>query len=156
MEVQKKAEDEEQETYFAIFIDEMPLSFFEEEDYEDLLASWQSKYPKVYLFMSISPSGRDLAKLVEVDFHNKDKIFARKLLTRHRNSFLLSSFLIHLTYYYNNMKQIDSRYQCLSPIQDFPLDPSKLPDGEITLWYHQIEDVSDIEILQFLHENYQI
>ena len=149
---QKKAE--EQKKCFAIFIDEMPLYFFENQDYEDLLISWNTTYPRVFLFLSISPSGRYLYDPIEVIFKRQDKIFARQLLTRHRNSFLLSSFLIHLTYSYNKLEQTSFRFQCLSPINDAPLDASKLPHGEITLWYHQSKDISDIEILQFLYSTY--
>lgn len=73
----------EDEKYFAIFIDEMPLSFFEKQDYEDILISWQSYYPQIYLFLSISPSGRYLKEPVEVNFRHSDKVFATQLLTRH-------------------------------------------------------------------------
>ena len=37
---------------------------------------------------------------------------------------------------------------------DVPLDPSKLPDGDITLWYNKSKDISDIDILEFLHKTY--
>ena len=35
-----------------------------------------------------------------------------------------------------------------------PLDSSNLPDGDITLWYHQSDAITDIEILQFLCSTY--
>ena len=104
--------------------------------------------------MAISPSGKNLTKSIDVKFDDDDKIFCKQLRSRHRNSFLLSNFLIHLTYNYNKLKQNNSRFQCLSPTQDVPLDASNLPEGEVTLWYHQSEDISDIEILKFLHSTY--
>ena len=153
MKLQKKAEQHKK--HFAVFIDEMPLSFFEGQDYEDLLVTWQIKYPQVYLFLAISPSGRALVQPVELIFQCKEKVYAKQLLTRHRNSFLLSTFLIHLTYNYIRMKPSGSNtFQCLSPEMDVALDPSMLPKGEITLWYNKSENISDLEILQFLHKTY--
>ena len=107
--------------------------------------------------MAISPSGRNLTMPIEIKFGDgESKIFCKQLRSRHRNSFLLSNFLIHLTYNYNKLKQTESNFQCLSPIQDVPLDDSNLPDGEITLWYNQSDDIADIEILQFLHSTYML
>ena len=151
--IQEKAE--QCKTMFAILIDEMPPSFFENcVEYEEFFDYLQNEYPLVHVFMAISPSGRNLSRPIEMEFKDDNKIFAKQLRTRHRNSFLLSNFLIHLTYDYNKLKQAQSTFQCLSPVQDVPLDASDLPDGEITLWYHQSGDVTDIEILKFLHDTY--
>ena len=151
--IHEKAEQDKK--IFAILIDEMPPSFFETcAEYEEFFQHLQNEYPLVYIFMAISPSGRNLTQPIKVKFKDDRKIFAKQLRTRHRNSFLLSNFLIHLTYSYNKLKQAEVKFQCLSPNQDVPLDASNLPDGEITLWYHQSEDISDIEILKFLHDTY--
>ena len=148
-------EAEQTKKTFAVFIDEMPPMFFETcPEYQEFFQELQDKYPLIHVFMAISPSGRDLTKPINVMFENNDKIFAKQLRTRHRNSFLLSSFLIHVTYIYNRMNQSESKFQCLSPAMDVVLNPSTLPSGDITLWYNKSEDISDIEILQFLHETY--
>ena len=152
MKLQNKAEQHKK--HFAVFIDEMPLAFFEGQDYEDLLVSWQNKYPQVYLFLSISPSGRALVLPVELIFQRQDKIYSKQLLTRHRNSFLLSTFLIHYISYIRMKQHSESGFQCLSPEMDVPLDQSVLPKGDITLWYNKSEDISDVDILQFLHKTY--
>ena len=132
---------------FAVFIDEMPPSFFEEfPQYEIFFKSLHEKYSMVYVFMAISPSGRNLTMPIEIKFGDgESKIFCKQLRSRHRNSFLLSNFLIHLTYNYNKLKQTESNFQCLSPIQDVPLDDSNLPDGEITLWYNQSDDIAELK-----------
>ena len=152
--IQKKAEGTNKR--FAVFIDEMPPSFFEEcPEYEQFFQSLHVNCPLVHVFMAIGPSGKNLNQPIYVKLDNDDnKIFFKQLRSRHRNSFLLSTFLIHLTYYYNKLKQTNSKFQCLSPSRDLPLDASNLPDGEVTLWYHQSEDISDIEILQFIHSTY--
>ena len=138
---------------FVIFIDEMSPSIFEH-SLEDKLQHIQAESTLVYVLLAISPSGRNLTKAIEIKFSNDDKMFIRQLRSRHRNSLLLSSFLVHLTYNYNKIKQSDIGFQCLSPSKDLPLDPFKLPDGEVTLWYHQSGDISDVEILQFLESTY--
>ena len=151
--VQKRAEQENK--YIALFIDEMPLSFFEEcKEYNGFFQYLHAKYPLVHVFMAISPSGRNLAEPIDIQLEDNDKIFAKQLRSRHRNSILLSSLLIHLTYYYNKLKQNDTKFKCLSPSKDIQLDPSKLPDGQVTLWYHQSSDISDLEILEFLDSTY--
>ena len=154
MAIQKKAEQSKK--YFAILIDEVPLLFFGNcKNHQEFLKNLQERYPLVHVFIAISPSGRNLANPIDIMFlNNNEKIFAKQLRTRHRNSFLLSNFLIHLTYNYNKVHQTEYNFQCLSPTEDLPLDTSNLPDGEVTLWYHQNEDISDIEILQFLHTTY--
>ena len=132
----------------------MPPSYFEDYPiYEKVFQFLQNDNPLVHVFMAISPSGRNLTTPIEIKFSNNE-IFSKQLRTRHRNSFLLSSFLIHLTYNYNKMKQHESTYQCLSPKMDVTLVPSMLPEGEITLWYNKSENISDIEILQFLYKTY--
>ena len=150
---QKKAEQENK--IIAIFIDEMPPSFFEEcPKYEEFFLHLQAECPLVHVLLAISPSGRNMTKSIVINFKHTGKIFVKQLRSRHRNSSLLSSFLIHMTYNYNKLKQSAGEYQCLSPSNDVQLDPSKLPDGEVTLWYHQSEDISDIEVLQFLDSTY--
>ena len=139
---------------FAIFIDELPPSFFEIcPDYQRLFSDLQAKCPLVHVFLAISPSGRNLSQPIAIQFED-DKVFAKQLRTRHRNSFLLSCFLIHITYNYNRMNQSGSKFQCLSPAMDVALDPSVLPEGDITLWYNKTENITDVEILQFLHKTY--
>ena len=151
--VQIRAEKDEK--CIAMLIDEMPLSFFEEcQEYKEFFHHLQVEYPLVYVFMAISPSGRNISKPINIQFESNDKVFAKQLRSRHRNSLLLSSLLIHLTYYYNKLKQPDTKFKCLSPSNDIELDPSKLPDGHVTLWYHQSSDTSDVEILEFLESTY--
>ena len=127
--LQEKAEETNKE--FAVFIDEMPPSFFEENpDNKSFFKALHDEYHSVHVFMAISPSGKNLTKAIDVKFGDGDnKIFCRQLRSRHRNSFLLSNFLVHLTYKYNKLKQTDSKFQCLSPVHDVPLDASNLPDG---------------------------
>ena len=150
--IQKRAEQEKK--IYAVFIDEMPPSFFEScPQYEKYFEALLADCTLVHVFMAISPSGRNLTNPIDVKFFG-NQIFAKQLRTRHCNSFLLSTFLIHLTYKYNKLKQNDAHFQCLSPVNDVTLDESMLPSGEITLWYHQSQDISDIEILQFLHSTY--
>ena len=144
-----------QPKHVALFIDEMPPSFFESNpDYEKIFADLHNAFPLVYVFMAISPSGKDLTKALDIKFDAKGKIFAKQLRSRHRNSFLLASFLIHLTYYYNELNRSDSTFKCLIPNQDLQLEPSNLPAGEVTLWYHQSEDISEVEILEFVKSTY--
>ena len=132
----------------------MPPLFFEKcHHYEKFFQSLLSECTLVYVFMAISPSGNNLTKPIDVKFQ-QNHIFAKQLRTRHRNSFLLSCFLIHLTYKYKKMKQTNTTFQCLSPSMDVVLDPSVLPDGEITLWYNKSDNISDVRILQFLQETY--
>ena len=150
--IQKKAE-KLKKTY-AVLIDEIPPSFLEAcPDYEQFLHSLQSECPLVHVFLAFSPSGSNLDWPIAINFED-DKIFAKQLRTRHRNSFLLSTFLIHVTYNYNETKQSDSKYQCLSPELDAVLDPFILPEGDVTLWYNKSDNIPDVEILQFLHKTY--
>lgn len=150
---QKRAENSNKK--FAVLIDEMPPSFFEEcPEYEKFFKYLHDKYPLVHIFMAVSPSGKNLTMPIQVKFDDDNEIFCKQLRSRHRNSFLLSNFLIHLAYDYNKSKETNSKFQCLSPIQDLLLEATNLPDGEVTLWYHQSEDISDIEILQFIYSTY--
>ena len=151
--IQEKADQTKK--IFAILIDEMPPSFFECcPEYQEFFQFLQDKYPLVHIFMAISPSGKNLTKPIKIMFDSNSKIFAKQLTTRHRNSFLLSTFLIHLTYIYNRAKQSGSKFQCLSPEMDVALDPKVLPEGDITLWYNKSENISDVEILTFLQKTY--
>ena len=173
--LQNKAEIEDK--YYAVFIDEMPPEFFEEcPDYEEFLEDLQSKHPRIVLFLAISPSGRNLTKPLQIKFLNKGKIFVKHLRTRHRNSLLLSTLLIHLTYRYNDSKclqkvkkslfglrtklvnvadyDVASKYHCLSPSEDLPLESSNLPNGDVTLWFHNAEEISEIELLKFFKDTY--
>ena len=150
--IQEKAE--KLKKIYAVLIDEIPPSFLEAcPDYEQFLHALQTECPSVHVFLAFSPSGRNLDRPIEINFED-GKVFAKQLRTRHRNSFLLSTFLIHITYNYNKTKQTDLKYQCLSPEMDAALDPSRLPEGEITLWYNKSDNIPDVEILQFLHKTY--
>ena len=150
--IEKKAEKSGKRC--AVLIDEFPPLFFEIcANYQRFLCDLQAQCPLVYIFLAISPSGRNLNQSIAIKFED-DKIFVKQLRTRHRNSFLLSTFLIHLTYNYENMKQSESKFRCLSPDMDTALDPSVLPEGDITLWYNKSNNISDFEILQFLHKTY--
>ena len=150
--IQKIAE--KLEKTYAVLIDEMPPSFLEAcPDYGQFLQSLQAKCKLVHVFLAFSPSGRNLNKPITFVF-KEDKIFAKQLKTRHRNSFLLSIFLIHITYNYNKMKHSESKFQCLSPEMDAALDSSLLPEGDITLWYNKSENITDVEILEFLYKTY--
>ena len=163
-------EAEKNDEYFSVFIDEMPPAFFENcPDYNQFLDYLHDKYSRVYLFIAISPSGRNLTRPLELQFGKSDKIYARQLRTRHRNSFLLSTLLIHLTYGYNLKKikkslfsfrdnkvdkEVMSKYHCLSPTEDKLLDQSKLAEGDVTLWYHSSGNITEIEALKFLKNTY--
>ena len=145
---------EQIKTNFAILIDEMPPSFFEGSDYETFFKFLQDEYPLAHVFMAISPSGRNLSKPINLKFYDKEKVLAKQLRIRHRNSLLLSSFLIHLTYGYNKIKQSETKFQCLSPQMDGALNPLTLPNGDITLWYNKSNDISHVEVLEFLFTTY--
>ena len=97
--IQNQAETEDK--YYAVFIDEMPPEFFEEcPKYEEFLTNLRNNHTRVILLMAVCPSGRNLTQPYQIEFRSKSKIFAKQLRTRHRNSLLLSTLLIHLTYKY--------------------------------------------------------
>ena len=94
--IQKRAEQEDKS--YAVFVDEMPPLFFEScPQYEKFFQTLLAECPLVHIFMAISPSGRNLTQPIDVKFVG-NQFYVKQLRTRHRNSFLLSSFLIHLTY----------------------------------------------------------
>lgn len=153
----------------------MPPDFFEEHpDYEAFFNYLQKTYPQVYVFIAVSPSGRNLTKPLEFIFED-NKVYTKQLRTRHRNSYLLSALLIHLTYGYNDPKyqyeykksrlgfkskglkadsEVISKYHCLSPLNDLLLESSQLPNGSVTLWFHRDEGVDEIEALRFFRDTY--
>ena len=164
-EIQKQAEIDSK--HFVIFIDEIPPEFFEScSEYDSTLNQLHDECSLVHVFMAISPIGRHLTMPLQLNFSDGNKVFVQQLQTRHRNSFPLSAFLIHMTYKYNDFKvkrsivraifqqKSTSKYQCLSPSDDTPLDSSNLPDGDVTLWYHRSNDVTEIEALKFFKETY--
>lgn len=164
-EIQKQAEIDSK--HFVIFIDEIPPEFFEScSEYDSTLNQLHDECSLIHVFMAISPIGRHLTMPLQLNFSDGNKVFVQQLQTRHRNSFPLSAFLIHMTYKYNDFKvkrsivraifqqKSTSKYQCLSPSDDTPLDSSNLPDGDVTLWYHRSNDVTEIEALKFFKETY--
>ena len=154
---------------YIVLLDEMAAEFFEScPDYIAFFEEIYERFPLVNIIMAVNPSGNRMTipLSIEPSEHISNKVLEMQLLTRHRNSYQVAAFLVHITYMYNDpklpflswlgealrLKQPESspQYNCLCPSKDNPIDSSQLPEGDITLWYHRDEDVSEFEILRFI------
>ena len=145
-ELQIRAKNEKR--HILLFVDEMMAQFFIKwPGFEDFLFEMK-KYKYVHLYMAINPAGEALSGPLNVGPFDEDNenILAVRLQTRHRNSFQIAAFLVHLTYMYND-QSFKVNYKCLSPLNDEPLNPNKLINGHITRWFHCKNDMKDSTIL---------
>ena len=135
-----------------LFIDEMMVQFFLDWPGLTQFKKDFNKYKQVHVYMAINPAGEGLDCPLNFELHvaNKNEnLLAVQLQTRYRNSYEIATFLLHLTYLYNESK---GTYKCLSPLYDKPLDKNKLTSGYITRWFYCTYDLTDIRILTYFQE----
>ena len=135
-----------------LFIDEMMVQFFLDWPGLTQFKKDFNKYKQVHVYMAINPAGEGLDCPLNFELHvaNKNEnLLAVQLQTRYRNSYEIATFLLHLTYLYNESK---GTYKCLSPSYDKPLDKNKLTCGYITRWFYCTYDMTDIRILTYFQE----
>jgi len=152
-EMQKRAEIEERQ--YLLFIDEMLANFFEEsvESTYQYLLQLSKDFNKVQLYMAVRPMGQNLTT-TDIKLRPKseqdEKVIMYQLQTRHRNSYLISAFLLHLTEAYNT---IDSpiNFKCCSYSEDDKLIPyEKVEKLKVTRWFHFDNGTSEAKVLETL------
>ena len=139
--------------HILLFVDEMMAHFFMKWPGYENFKRVMMNYKCVHLYMAVNPAGDALSHPLNIGpfIDNSRNLLTMQLQTRHRNSFQIAAFLVHLTYLYND-ESFRVNYKCLSPTNDEPLDRNKLIEGDITRWFHCNNGMKDTRILTHFKE----
>ena len=152
-EMQKRAEIEQRQ--YLLFIDEMLANFFEEsvESSYQYLLELTTDFNKLQLYMAVRPMGENLIATdikLRPNSEQDENVVMFQLQTRHRNSYQISAFLLHLTEAYNTSDS-PNNYKCCSYSEDDKLPPSKkIEKTKITRWFHFRNGISETKVLEIL------
>ena len=155
--VSKLHEKSKGETHFLIYIDEISLSktnsYQGDGDCNDfsILSDFMVKYPTIHIYMAVSPeaSGLEFFNIILPD--TTENFIKMRLRGRYRNCYPIAMFLAHL----NDLIWSNKKHRnILDSSEDYPLDPSKLPGGQLPVWIEKSEGTTHFEVLKFLKEKY--